>query len=354
MQKSTEFSLCEIVFVAVNSVITKLFLIFPATLIEVGKSASLLLTIFITVIAYGVLMLIALLYKKFENKSILSICDYAFGKWGKVFYRVVLSLLFLIICGTFLRCVSESISLSLMPDININIISLTFISGVSIAVFSGLKGIVRCHGVIVPITLTVVIILFLGSVSSFEINNMFPLFADGVSTFVIGSLLCSFFTDCIIITLIIPYTKKDVTVARVFNLSTVVSFLALITVVSAVLFATDDNTFIPVFKLGQNFKAWEYTPRLESVFTAAWFLSFFLNFSLLLYFACKLMSGKKSYKPLIIPFAFIVFAISVIPKDIIILTKCLDIISVARLIILFALPIIALAVANIKVRRGKL
>ena len=83
MQKSTQFSLNEVVYVAVNSIITKLFLIFPATLISIGKSGSLILSVYISIIASITLYLIAFLYRKSGNKSIINITEDALGKFVK-------------------------------------------------------------------------------------------------------------------------------------------------------------------------------------------------------------------------------------------------------------------------------
>jgi len=353
VQKATRFSKTEVVFVAVNSIITKLFLIFPATLVQIGKSASIIMSLYISALGYVILYFIARLYRSFCGQTIIEVTGYVFGKYARLVYSIMISATFIVINGLFLRCVSESINMSLMPDTDVNIISLIFIIGVCIAVFSGLKAIIRCHAVIVPVTLCVCIVLFLGSISSFDYNKIYPIFGDGLSSFALGSLLCSYFTDFFVIMLLMPYMDNKIKLRSVVNQSVVISSIVLIAIISAVLLAVENSTIIPVFKLGQNFKVRNYTPRLESVFTAAWFLSFYLNFSLLLYYSCKLFSNGKRYKTIIIPLGFIAFAISIIPQNIYDVNKWLDYLSFGRLFVFMLLPAIILSCANIKLRRKK-
>ncbi len=352
MQKATRFSKTEVILVAVNSIITKLFLIFPATVIQIGGSASIILSLYISLIGYLILLFITILYKKFGNISIIKITENTFGKYFSIIYAFILAIIFVLINGMFLRCVSESISLSLMPETNVSIISLIFIIGVTIAAFSGLKAIVRCHAVIVPLTLFVVAILFAGSVSTFDYSKIFPLLGNGSSVFSIGALLCSYFSDYFVILFILPYVQKGVKLSNIITKTSIISALVLIFIISAVLLSVDNSTVIPVFKLAQNFELFGYTPRLESIFTAAWFLSFYLNFSLLQYFSCRLFCHKHNYKAAIIPLSIIVFVISIIPKTINDISKVLDYLSLARLVAFFAFPIIILAYSNFNTRRS--
>lgn len=351
LQKSTKFSLNEVVFVAVNSIITKLFLIFPATLISIGKSGSILLLVYISLIASIILYSIGFLYKKFGHKSIFEITKTTFGKFFNTIYTFVFSILLILITGLFLRCVSESINLSLMPGFRVSIISAMFLLTVSVSAFFGLKAIVRCHGLIVPITFAITLLLFLGNISSFDLTKMFPLIANNKEFFIHGVILCGFYSDFIIVTLILPYIQDDIKIINVVNKSFFISFFTMLLIVSAVLFATIDNSFIPVFNLGQSFKLGKFTPRIESVFTAGWFLSFFANFSLCLYFSCKLISGNKNYKLFIVPVSILIFIISLIPENIMQLTCFLDYLAVIRIVIFFILPVFILSVANIKERR---
>ena len=72
MSKATEFSPKEVVLVAVNSIITKLFLLFPSTLTTVGKSSSIILCLLTAAAGVIILYAIAALYGKQLVRSFLA------------------------------------------------------------------------------------------------------------------------------------------------------------------------------------------------------------------------------------------------------------------------------------------
>lgn len=327
MQRATAFTEKELVFVMVNSIITKLYLLYPETVVSYGRSASFLLTLLIIGIGYLFIFAIAMLYQKFTLNR---------------FIKIIISLTLVCINGLFLRSVSESINITLLPNLGVNLISLFFLIGVCIAVLSGLKAIVRSHSVIVPITLGVTGLLFLFNLKYFNLNNMYPIFADGTSSFTPAIVLSSYFTDFFLVLLLAPYKAKQVNMKSVILKGFGISSIALIAIISCVLFTLNEQTIIPVYKLAQNISVGEYTPRLEVIYSFVWFLSFYLNFSLMLYLSCKLFCNGKTNKNTIIPLAFLSFAVSIIPKNILQLENSLKVLMYVKIIVFYCLPIIIL------------
>lgn len=352
MSKATEFSKKEVIFTAVNSVITKLFLFFPSSITNVGKSASIILCALTIAEGIIIMLIIGSLYNIFGGMGILKITQYIFGNTVKKIYAYIISAVFLLINGLMLRSVSESINMSLMPNVDVNLISVFFIIGVCIAVYSGLKPIVRCHAVIVPVTLAAAAILFLGSIKSFDTLSIYPVFGNGAKNLWYSLLFTSFFTDFFSIMLIFPYMQKDVAPKKVIMRSAYCSSVVLFGIISAVVLAVENNTVIPVFRLAREFSL-SSSSAVESVFTALWFLSFYLNMSVLLYYSCKLFTQCPQYYKTIVPFGFITFAISVLPKNIAALSRALDIMALVKLCVFFVFPIIILSAAAVKKRSAE-
>lgn len=351
MSKATEFSPKEVVLVAVNSIITKLFLLFPSTLTTVGKSSSIILCLLTAAAGVIILYAIAALYGKAGNKSIITITGKVFGKAAKRIYAYIIAAVFIIMCGLLLRSVSESINMSLMPAVDVNIISLIFIIGVSVAAYVGLKAIVRCHAVVVPITLAAAAVLFAGSIKSFDANDIYPVFGDGVKNLLYSLLFTTYFTDFFVITMIFPYMQKSAAAKPVIMRSAVYSSAVLIAIISAVVLAVENNTVIPVFRLAREF-SFSSSSAVESIFTSLWFLSFYLNFSLMLYYGCKLFAMNGSYSKIIVPFAFITYGISVLPSNITVLARWTEILDLVKLAVFFVIPIIILSASALKKEVG--
>ena len=148
METSTKFSNTEIVLLISNSIISKLFLVYPSAFSALGASASLLLATVTALLGFPFAMLLCNLCKK--DVSV-------------IFKSKIMSLLFiaLFICnqGYFIRSVAENLKLSILPDSPMFFILLIFIAGVLVFSHTGLKAIIRAHSFVTPFTLSLVFFL---------------------------------------------------------------------------------------------------------------------------------------------------------------------------------------------------
>ena len=327
MNKATAFSEKELIFVVVNSIITKLYLLYPKTVISYGKSASILLTLSVIAVGYIFVFTVASLFNKRGLKL------------NKI-TSIIIALTLICISGLFLRSVSESINITLLPNISVHLISLFFITGVCIAVYSGLKAIVRSHAVIVPITLTVTLIMLLSNIKHININNIYPVFGDGISSFTPIFMLSSYFSDFFLVTLISKYMSKNTNAKKVIIKGFAVSSVILLLMISFILLTINESTIIPVYKLAQNIGVGSYTPRLEVIYSFVWFLSFYLNFSFIICMCNNLLCGGKTNKKLIIPLALASFIISILPKNTNQLEMSLNALMYVRIAVFYILPVV--------------
>ncbi|MBQ7075276.1 MAG: GerAB/ArcD/ProY family transporter [Clostridia bacterium] len=326
MNKATAFSEKELIFVVVNSIITKLYLIYPKTVISYGKSASIVLTLSIIALGYVFVYTIAFLFNKrglILNKTT----------------SIIMAITLICISGLFLRSISESINITLLPHISVHLISLFFITGVCIAVYSGLKAIVRSHAVIVPITLAVTVIMLLSNIKHININNIYPVLGDGLSSFTPVLMLSSYFSDFFLVLLISRYIRKNANTKKIILNGFAISSALLLVMISFILLTINESTIIPVYKLAQNIGVGLYTPRLEVIYSFVWFLSFYLNFSFIICMSTNLMSNGKTNKKLIIPLIITVFGISVLPRNTNQLEVSLNALMYIKIAVFYILPI---------------
>ena len=348
METSTKFSNTEIIFVISNLVISKLFLVYPSAFAALGASASLLLAVTTSVAGLLFMILFARLLK---NKPDISVIFK--NKIPKTIFSILLISLFVCNQGYFVRSVSESLKISILPKSPLAFITFIYIAGVVICTHTGLKAIVRAHSFVTPFTIILVIFLVIFSMENFDFYNLFPMMGNGYGMFSYLPLLIAYFADFVILLFIIPFASDNVDIKKTLYPSYIISSSVLIAVIGVYTLvipnSASDKFFIPVYRIAQYINFQSFIARMESVFTIGWMLSYFLTSSTYFYITAMLtgrLFKAKSYRPFIYAVAAIVFAISFVPDDINTLVRYSNYFSVPRLILCMVAPIIILSVSK--------
>lgn len=350
METSTKFSTTELVLVTSNSVISKLFLVYPAAFATLGGSASILLSIMTVIAGFILTMVFVRLYNNRENSFLIT-----GKKSAKICLWVVFILLFTVNQAYFVRSIVESLKISILPDSPIFFIAVIFMSCVLISSITGLKSIIRAHSFIVPFTIIMTVILSLSSIGNIDFYNIFPLFGNGPSMFIYLILLTSYFEDFIVLLFIIPYASERTSFKKVIIPSYVISSIMLIIIISlytlVIPYSVSDSFFIPVYRVAQYVSYKSFMARMESIFTIAWILSCFLNSAIYLYITAML-SGRifnaKTSRPYMYVLSTIILMLSFIPDNTSELVKFSDFYAYPRFILGILLPIIILYISRKK------
>ena len=344
METSTKFSNTEIVFLISNSVISKLFLVYPSVFSALGASASLLLAVVTALSGFPFAFLLCRLYKK----------DSQFIPKGKI-----LPLLFIVLFignqGYFIRSVAESLKISILPKSPLLFISLVYIVGVVICSITGLKSIIRAHSFVTPFTLTLVVFLVLSSVENFDFYNIFPLMGNGKGMFWYLPLLLSYFAVFAVLFFIMPFASEKADIKKIVYPSYAISSIVLVLIIGVytLTIPTDASGkfFIPVYRVAQYINYQSFMARMESVFTIGWMLSYFLTSSTYLYITAMLtgrMFNASSYRPYMYVIAVITLIASFVPQNINALLQYSNYFSTPRLILCMIVPLIFFAILKHK------
>lgn len=351
METSTKFSGTELMLVVTNSIISKLFLTYPSAFSSLAASAGIILSL-CTVVAGGILMVLTVyLYGK-KREDITNILK---NKACRYIITVIIIILLIINLSLFVRSVSESIKISLLPSSPLFFISFIFVLGALICSHTGLKAIVRSHSFIVPFTLAMVAILILSSVRNFDFYNIFPIMGNGYGMFSYLWILCGYFADFLTFLLLIPFSSDNMSFGKVTAGSFIISSAVLVSVISMytliIPYTTSDTLFIPVYRIAQYINYESFMSRVESIFTVGWLLSFFANASLQIYLA-SMLTGRifrqKSNRPAMYVISVLVLSASMIPKNTAQLVNWLNNFTIPKLIVGIILPIIILCIARYK------
>lgn len=353
METSTKFSNTELVFVISNSVISKLFLVYPSAFAALGASASIILAVLTSALGLIFTLITLHLYK---NKS--DISRMLTHKSARTFFSLLVILLFIGNQGYFVRSVAESLKISILPDSPLFFITLIYMAGVLICSHTGLKAIVRAHSFVTPFTLILVGLLLVSSINNFDFYNIFPIMGNGSKMLVYLPILLSYFADFVLLMFIMPFTSEKASYKKIILPSYVISSVMLVVIMGiytlVIPHSTSGTFFIPVYRIAQYINYQSFMARMESIFTIGWMLSYFLTSATYLYVTAMVAGrifGAKSYRPFMYAIALIIFGISFIPRDTGQLTEWSDFFAMPRLVIGMAIPLLILIWA--KIREGK-
>ena len=160
--------------------INHLLLNMPQTIIDTCGSASLLNTVYTTILAFIIAYLILfLLFKKFPSCDILDVSNYLGGKVLKNIIGILCEIYMLTLSSVFLRNFAEGLKLIYFFDAPITYILMFFLFVCAIANYFGPKAIIRTNLFIVPIVLISIVIVF---IFSMFILGLITVFIDSGSS----------------------------------------------------------------------------------------------------------------------------------------------------------------------------
>ena len=142
--------------------INHLLLNMPQTIIDTCGSASLLNTVYTTILAFIIAYLILfLLFKKFPSCDILDVSNYLGGKVLRTIVGILCGIYMLTLSSVFLRNFAEGLKLIYFFDAPITYILMFFLFVCAVANYFGPKAIIRTNLFIVPIVLISIVIVFI-------------------------------------------------------------------------------------------------------------------------------------------------------------------------------------------------
>lgn len=350
METSTKFSNTELVFVTSNSVISKLFLVYPSAFAALGASASIILAV-LTAVAGLVFTIITLcLYKKkVDISQLIGI------KAIRTIFSILVIVLFIGNQGYFVRSVTESLKISILPQSPLFFITLIYMAGVLICSHTGLKAVVRAHSFVTPFTILLVGLLLVSSFNNFDFYKIFPIMGNGSKMFAYLGVLVSYFADFLLLMFMMPFASEKASYKKIIIPSYIISSVMLIVIMGIYTLTIPYNVsgtfFIPVYRIAQYINYQSFMARMESLFTIGWILSYFLTSATYLY-VTSMLTGRifnaKSYRPYMYFITLIIFGISLIPQDTNQLIQWSNFFATPRLAVGMIIPLLILIVLRIK------
>lgn len=321
MKNKIGFGSWEAIAIMVNMVFAHVLLIFPNSMVKNGGSAGWMLPIIITIIA---VVYFAIVVKLYENLGSLDLIDISAGIGGRAFKVIIglfISVYLILTVSVFLGIFSQTLKIISLDKSPLVYVEILFFVGMLASAYYGIEVVARINAFLVPIVIIGFVLVTLGVIPEFKVNNLFPVLGEGFTSIAKGSIVkLSVFSSFIILFLMVPFLKKKY-LKRVGFLYILISGLLLIwSTLSFILvfpYEIAVDMKVPIFQMARHISFGNYIQRIESVIVliasicALLFLSVVFTFTI--HVLSKTLDLKKS-KPVILPMATIVFSLSVLSK----------------------------------------
>jgi spore germination protein (amino acid permease) len=341
---------------------TKIILNLPRTLSEDAGSAGWILAVYITVIAFIGLAVIARLYKQMGKKDLIDVAEDVFGSTGRIIMGVIIMVFLLVILSVVMREFGEDMKTIGLTASPLPFVMLFFAVGMAMAAYFGIEAIARVHSIFLPVAFSMYIFYIILLAKYFDFSRIMPLFGNGLnSIFVKGALRTGEYGELLFLFLLLPFVKKANSLKKIGYWSMTVSGFIYFSITLVYLliyqYPVAIENFLPVYQLGRLISYGRFFHRIESVFLIIWSAAGFLYLGTGVYFL--LVIFKKTFrlkfnKPLILSFITIIFSLALVPTSLI---STIDIetnyIRKWAWVLTFAITILVLAAANIVKKKRK-
>lgn len=313
----------EATLLTLSPVIVGSILSLTTNLVANTKSATLINIVFVGIITLLLSLLIIRLFKNFPGSDIIDISEYLGGKLFKNILGFIFITYFLVTSSILLREFCEALKIVYYPMTSVIYVITFFIISVIIVDSLDFNASIKTNFIITILVLLSIVFLFVGNFTKFTFQRVFPILGNGLNnTFIIGLSNIYAFEGIVFLYFLPPLLKKPEDLKKVAIASIVLHIIYLLLAVSCTLFMfsffTDVKDIMPLYSSARYLQFGTFFQRFEALFLLIWiaafacYISIACKFSVLIF---KKLSKIKNTKPIILPFAILLFGLSLLPKN---------------------------------------
>lgn len=345
----------------INAISVKLFLTFPRGMVVNSGNSAWIQSIYISIAAMIIFLVTYKLYKNCGKKDIVTLAGDMWGHKMKILAGIVVCAVLIANISMSVRIFPESIKLYLLPTTPTEFILLFLGAAAVIGTYNGIEALGRLHALFIPFAGIIMALFFLFVLPNCKADNLYPILGLGTyNIFVRGFNWISIFADILLLNLLLPYCKSSKTAFKC-------GFYAILwggicSIVISVIYCMvypypiSSEFIMPVYQLIRLVRVGDFFQRAESLFEFVWSIATIMYISTYICVTCLVWQrtfNLEYHKPLIIPVATIVIAMSFLPQSIVEMMENDRIIKNIIYPIAFLLPIILAAVYTKKSKGEK-
>ena len=320
---NSKLSTFEAIAVVLTVTLTHSVLTLPKAIMSQTGSSALLNIAYISFIAFGISIIIYTLLNKFPGLDIIDISKFLGGKWFQRLAGLGAIAYIVFITSVLLRIFANSLKIVYYPMTDLIFIISIFI--ISIPIACGLKenSVFKANLAIVPIVMFSVVFLFIANSKYFHLENIYPLFGNGINeTFGIGITNLFAFSGIATLYFLPPMLKNQEQLKKISLISIIVSSVYFLLTIATILFMFSPTTFtnelMPLYSAVRYIEFGTFFERLDSLFLLIWILSFFCYLGIMFNICTsvfKKVTSIKSNRLISLPFSLIALGCSLLPKN---------------------------------------
>ena len=321
MKNNIAFGTWEATTILINLLFVQAVLTFPREMVLKGGTTGWVIPIITTALGIVYFSIVAYFYRKIGSKDLLDISRMLGGKTIEIIVGVFLSAVLVIISSLVLNGFAHIIKGSSLNNSPVMYIFIFFLIGMVCCCYAGIEANARISAILVPILIFSFIVITIGLISRYDINNLFPVLGNGVQPILVESLSkISIFSPVIIILLfMVPYFSSKY-IKRVSFLTVGISGVILIwSVLSFILtfpYEAAITKKMPLFQMARLFEFGNFISRIESVYVLITSIAGLMYLGTTFTFAVNIFAkalGLKHKKAIIPAFALITVSLALFP-----------------------------------------
>ncbi|MFJ7510316.1 endospore germination permease [Peribacillus simplex] len=353
---SGEFLILVIIFNIGGAILT-----LPSGLVSLAKQDGWIAYILATLIGLCFVFLFTRLASLYPSMTYIEVNEKIFGKWiGKI--SALLFLLYIYyLSSALLSEIGNFFSSQVLVETPMEMIMILFILTSLFGARLGLEVICRTALIFFPWLVLLLFILFVFLIPDIKIENMQPIFEEGLKPIMKGSYhsLALPYVQLVFFLMITPYVNEKAEMKKNFYLGTLIGggvlFLVIIFSILVLDPANTARLIYPSYKLGMRISIGDFFERVEVIVAFIWVFTEYFKLTICFYglaLGLAQLLGMQNYKILLFPLAFLILTFTIFSHPDIVHYQ--NFIAIAwtpfSLTICFFLPLLLLVVGKIRGR----
>ena len=324
MIKDGKFGVYEAVWLLTITITAKVFFSSPSLVAVVAGTAGWYMTLVSVGGAFIALVLLCALLKRFPGKNLLDIYEAVLGKPIGVFFSLLLFAILFVTAMANLREFIDVLKVYVLPASPPSYLLILFISVASVLAFLGLETLARFSKLIAYILLAGFVIVLILAIPLYESHRLFPILGHGLwDTISHGLRRSSAYGEIIIIGIMVNSLHGAKHAKRAaytgLALSGLIISSALLAFSLVFPYYTGQEITAPIYLMASLIEYGKFIQRIEPVFFFIWNISTVISVAVLFHLSLVVYSHVfrlDDKRPLIIPYAIILFALCMLPMSI--------------------------------------
>lgn len=359
MIKTGHLGQVELFALVTTVAVADVFLSLPQILVRQAGSAAWQIPLLSMILCLAFWFLVNRVFANSKANGLLSFSRRHIGNWAVWLVSIPILVYMLLDSANLLRLFSETVITTTLPRSPISFIILPFLLVAAFYAYSGVEGLSRVAWLLAPGTALTVVLLLGLNLSWLQPEYLFPIWGTGPQKILGGAFVYSGVYMNFVFIAILAASLRDQKQAVKLGYWSILAVGVIYTTISLVfvlIFPPDTaiRSPFPMYQLARLINLGRFMQRLESVFFIIWVGMILLKLSFELWLICYLLANVTRmpvYRPLVIPFALIVYAASFLPRN---LTDALELsVQLLRVsgIVMVGLPFLILLWSRFRIRK---